>query len=66
MIGLERMTCSPASSSMSRSTPCVEGCWGPMLMIIVSSFSSARCSPCWAASTSDMRRTARPLRSRAP
>ena len=37
MIGLVRTTVSPWSSSMSRSTPWVDGCWGPMLMIIVSS-----------------------------
>ena len=42
MTGLVRSTVSPSSSSMSRSTPWVEGCWGPMLMIIVSS-SDARC-----------------------
>ncbi len=35
MIGLVRNTVSPSSSSMSRSTPWVEGCCGPMLMIIV-------------------------------
>ena len=37
MTALVRSTNSPSSSSMSRSTPWVEGCWGPMLMIIVSS-----------------------------
>ena len=37
MTGLVRSTNSPSSSSMRRSTPCVEGCAGPMLMIMVSS-----------------------------
>ncbi len=37
MIGLVRSTVSPSSSSIRRSTPWVDGCWGPMLMIIVSS-----------------------------
>src|SRR5688572_29297359 len=32
---------SPSSSSTSRSTPCVLGCWGPMLTVIVSVRSSA-------------------------
>src|SRR5919198_6038832 len=32
MTGLQLTTSSPSSSSSSRSTPCVEGCWGPMLM----------------------------------
>ena len=36
MIGLQVTTVSPSSSSSSRSTPWVEGCCGPMLMIIVS------------------------------
>src|SRR5581483_1548920 len=36
-MGLVRRTVSPCSSSMRRSTPCVDGCCGPMLMIIVSS-----------------------------
>ena len=34
--GLHRMTVSPSSSKSRRSTPWVEGCCGPMLMIIVS------------------------------
>src|SRR5688572_20075253 len=56
MIGLVRSTVSPSSSSMRRSTPWVLGCWGPMLMIIVSSGDgpSALRSP---ASASDRRRT---------
>ena len=37
MIGFVRSTVSPSSSIISRSTPWVDGCWGPMLMIIVSS-----------------------------
>ena len=41
MIGLQRSTVSPCSSSMSRSTPCVLGCCGPMLMIIVWSSSGS-------------------------
>ena len=36
MIGVHLMTVSPSSSSSRRSTPWVEGCCGPMLMIIVS------------------------------
>ena len=35
MTGFVRSTVSPSSSSMRRSTPCVLGCCGPMLMIIV-------------------------------
>src|SRR6266542_6953290 len=31
MTGTHSMTFSPWSLSTSRSTPCVEGCWGPML-----------------------------------
>src|SRR3954452_16734232 len=37
MTGLVRRTVSPSSSSMSRNTPWVDGCCGPMLMIMVSS-----------------------------
>ena len=37
MIGFVLSTVSPSSSIISRSTPWVDGCWGPMLMIIVSS-----------------------------
>ena len=37
MTGLARSTVSPSSSIMIRSTPWVDGCCGPMLMIIVSS-----------------------------
>src|SRR5438445_3550590 len=37
MTGLVRRTVSPSSSIMRRSTPWVDGCWGPMLMIMVSS-----------------------------
>ena len=37
MIGLARSTVSPSSSIMIRRTPWVDGCWGPMLMIMVSS-----------------------------
>src|SRR5690606_29488635 len=54
--GLLRRTVSPSSSSMSRSTPCVDGCWGPMLMIMVSS-SDAVVSARAATSASDIRRT---------
>ena len=48
MIGLQRSTVSPCSSSISRSTPWVLGCCGPMLMIIVwsSSGSSGRSPSC--------------------
>src|SRR3546814_704371 len=56
-IGLVRSTISPSSSSMRRSTPWVDGCCGPMLMIIVSSSDGS--SPLKvAASASDMRRVA--------
>ena len=37
MTGLQRSTVSPWSSIITRSTPWVLGCWGPMLMIMVSS-----------------------------
>src|SRR5215207_5985079 len=56
MIGLVRSTVSPSSSSMSRSTPCVDGCWGPMLRIIVSS-SEGPSSAMAATSASDSRST---------
>src|SRR5438045_7253782 len=36
MIGLQATTFSPSSSSATRSTPCVDGCCGPMLRVIVS------------------------------
>src|SRR5881394_2724210 len=36
MIGRARTTVSPSSSSATRSTPCVEGCCGPMLRVMVS------------------------------
>src|SRR5262245_43104143 len=36
MIGLAFTTVSPSSSSTTRSTPCVEGCCGPMLRVMVS------------------------------
>src|SRR6266568_104500 len=36
MIGLALTTVSPSSSSATRSTPWVEGCWGPMLRVMVS------------------------------
>src|SRR6266498_1284193 len=41
MTGSARMIISPSSSRMIRSTPWVEGCWGPMLRII----SSVRSGP---------------------
>src|SRR5688572_11511665 len=66
MIGLDRKTVSPSSSNMSRSTPWVDGCDGPMLMIMRSSSRGPRgavSSP--AASRSDMRRTAEESRRRA-
>ena len=37
MTGLERSTVSPSSSTMTRSTPWVDGCDGPRLRIMVSS-----------------------------
>src|SRR5262245_16303720 len=36
MIGLAASTVSPSSSSATRSTPCVDGCCGPMLSVMVS------------------------------
>src|SRR5207249_9527039 len=36
MMGLHATTFSPSSSSATRSTPCVEGCCGPMLSVMVS------------------------------
>src|SRR5215471_21235391 len=36
MIGLHFTTVSPSSSSATRSTPCVEGCCGPMFSVMVS------------------------------
>src|SRR5215471_13249196 len=36
MIGLHAITVSPSSSSATRSTPCVEGCCGPMFRVMVS------------------------------
>src|SRR4051812_110441 len=62
-MGLVRITDSPRSSSIRRRTPCVDGCWGPMLMIMVSSSGPADCSS-WAASASDRRRTAPSSRNR--
>ena len=45
MWGMQRMTVSPSSSSTSRSTPWVAGCWGPMLTIIGSAPNSSAGSP---------------------
>src|SRR3954465_12070901 len=65
MIGLDRSTVSPSSSNIRRNTPCVDGCWGPMLMIMRSSSRGP-----WgavsraAASRSDMRSTAEESRRR--
>src|SRR6478735_4505186 len=64
MIGLQRSTVSPCSSSMSRSTPWVDGCCGPMLMIIVSSSGAWSCSTS-ATSVSERRSTAPRSRRRA-
>src|SRR5881409_3152246 len=36
MMGRASTTVSPSSSSATRSTPCVEGCCGPMLRVMVS------------------------------
>src|SRR5678815_3387741 len=36
MIGFAFSTVSPSSSSTTRSTPCVDGCCGPMLRVMVS------------------------------
>src|SRR6186997_1019472 len=42
MVGSSDVTVSPSSSSTSRSTPCVLGCCGPMLTVIVSVRTSAK------------------------
>src|SRR3954452_19519747 len=47
MCGTQRTTVSPSSSSTSRSTPCVAGCCGPMLISMCSPSSSG--SPAGAA-----------------
>src|SRR6187401_2912426 len=44
MVGSAATTVSPSSSSTSRSTPCVLGCCGPMLTVIVSLRSSGMAS----------------------
>src|SRR6266508_6035407 len=36
MVGAADSTVSPSSSSTSRKTPCVLGCWGPMLTVMTS------------------------------
>src|SRR5437868_2598523 len=36
IVGAQERTVSPSSSSTRRSTPCVLGCCGPMLMVMVS------------------------------
>src|ERR687896_1704075 len=41
IVTLAELTISPSSSSTSLSTPCVLGCCGPMLIVIVSVRSSA-------------------------
>src|SRR5437762_1611595 len=41
MVGMHDLIVSPSSSSTRRSTPCVLGCCGPMLTVIVSVRSSA-------------------------
>src|SRR6185295_5772674 len=43
IVGDADTTVSPSSSSTSRSTPCVLGCCGPMLTVIVSVRISAMC-----------------------
>src|SRR6266849_5760305 len=40
MVGAADRTISPSSWRTSRNTPCVLGCWGPMLTVIVSERSS--------------------------
>src|SRR6267142_2249612 len=46
MVGAAESTVSPSSSRTSRSTPCVLGCWGPMLTVIVSArISGIRTAP---------------------
>ena len=41
MTGRTSVTVSPSSSSTSRSTPCVDGCCGPMLTTIFSLLSGS-------------------------
>src|SRR5512134_566307 len=36
MMGFALTIVSPSSSSATRSTPCVDGCWGPMFSVMVS------------------------------
>src|SRR3954467_5291784 len=43
MIGLTSLTTSPSSVQKRRRTPCVAGCWGPMLTVN-SSVSGSSCS----------------------
>ena len=58
-MGFVLKTVSPSSSIMSLSTPCVDGCCGPMLMIIVSSsVTSISRSPSETSPPSGSRRTA--------
>src|SRR4030095_15851085 len=45
MVGAHDSTVSPSSSSTSRNTPCVLGCCGPMLTVIVSARMSATRQP---------------------
>src|SRR5262245_61866469 len=45
MVGETDRTISPSSSSTSRRTPCVLGCWGPMFTVMVSVLSSGIVGP---------------------
>src|SRR5215510_10463822 len=54
IVGLTETTVSPSSSSTSRSTPCVLGCWGPMFTVIVSVRRSAITQPVFNQLTQDV------------
>src|SRR3984957_20738895 len=71
MCGMQRTTVSPSSSSTRRNTPCVAGCWGPMLISMCSPSRSG--SRAWggatvtrlpASSTASGTRTGRPWASK--
>ena len=54
MPGRMLFTVSPSHSTIRRSTPWVEGCWGPMLMTRVSSLRSACSRAIWSKSPPPM------------
>src|SRR3979409_1259747 len=62
MVGAAESTVSPSSSRTSRSTPCVLGCWGPMLTVIVSARISGIASYRVLSSAASTQRTERKTR----